>query len=450
MRSTTLAAICAIASPALAQPYFVPLGGLDGPSYGSSIPGVSADGSTVVGYSQHGDLTIEGFRWTEATGMTGIGWLPGEQVSFARQVSGDGAVVTGKAQDNGGTNAVAFHWTQASGMVSLGSLPGGSDNSEAWDISADGSTIVGEAYSTDGIQAFVWTEAGGMVGMGFPDGDGTSIATAVNADGTVIGGMSIHDTSGAWRIFRWTEAGGMVSIGSPLPQPHNHLWVQGMTDDGSRLVGWIVDSDGVPHSWIWDQTYGYRWFVDVMADLGEDISGWTSVLLRGVSADGSVLVGEGRDPNGTVECFVAYIDIQPPQPPHLLLAEPPVGIAQRNPGGWDHATLVWSEPIQFDASDIGIDNSTGGTVTFTATGSDTNIMRLDFDTTLEFDAYTITVADTATGTTGTPIDGDNDGNPGGDLILSLTHLCPGDHNEDGSINTLDVLAFLNDWAAGCP
>lgn len=30
------------------------------------------------------------------------------------------------------------------------------------------------------------------------------------------------------------------------------------------------------------------------------------------------------------------------------------------------------------------------------------------------------------------------------------HVCRGDFNADGTINTLDVLAFLNAWTAGCP
>lgn len=35
-------------------------------------------------------------------------------------------------------------------------------------------------------------------------------------------------------------------------------------------------------------------------------------------------------------------------------------------------------------------------------------------------------------------------------ILSVSPRCLGDYNADGSVNTLDVLAYLNDWAAGDP
>ena len=44
-------------------------------------------------------------------------------------------------------------------------------------------------------------------------------------------------------------------------------------------------------------------------------------------------------------------------------------------------------------------------------------------------------------------------NPNADLeawVVVLPEPCPGDFNRDGVVNTLDVLAFLNAWSAGCP
>ncbi len=35
-------------------------------------------------------------------------------------------------------------------------------------------------------------------------------------------------------------------------------------------------------------------------------------------------------------------------------------------------------------------------------------------------------------------------------VVSLGDRCPGDFNQDDVVNTLDVLAFLNAWTAGCP
>src|SRR5262245_62103492 len=51
--------------------------------------GVSADGLTVVG-----DSAGQGFRWTAATGMVGLGAVP----SVAFGVSGDGNVAAGQGK----------------------------------------------------------------------------------------------------------------------------------------------------------------------------------------------------------------------------------------------------------------------------------------------------------------------------------------------------------------
>jgi hypothetical protein len=71
-----------------AQATFTPLGVLPVHTF-SYAYGVSADGSVVVGESAY-----RVFRWTRATGLSGLGELgnlPGE----ARCVSGDGSVVVG-------------------------------------------------------------------------------------------------------------------------------------------------------------------------------------------------------------------------------------------------------------------------------------------------------------------------------------------------------------------
>jgi probable HAF family extracellular repeat protein len=53
-----------------------PLGFLPGDSQ-SQANAVSADGSVVVGYSLTGTAAHEACRWTETSGMVGLGFLPG-------------------------------------------------------------------------------------------------------------------------------------------------------------------------------------------------------------------------------------------------------------------------------------------------------------------------------------------------------------------------------------
>src|SRR5262245_21824195 len=80
-----LGALCN--APASAYPY-------------SYAQGVSADGKTVVGYSNNSQGYPEAFRWTAATGMQGLGTLPGGLFSRASAVSADGSTIVG--QSDGG------------------------------------------------------------------------------------------------------------------------------------------------------------------------------------------------------------------------------------------------------------------------------------------------------------------------------------------------------------
>src|SRR5205807_10000100 len=100
----------------------------------------------------------------------------------------------------------AVRWTQASGLLALGHLPG--DNSSyGYNVSADGSVIIGESRTSSSSQAFRWTQAAGMSGLGHLGGDLYSQAFSASADGSVIVGASISSASGD-RAMRWTQAGG--------------------------------------------------------------------------------------------------------------------------------------------------------------------------------------------------------------------------------------------------
>jgi len=141
----------------------VGLGTLPGALYQYSYASaVSADGSTVVGATVDNDGFPEAFIWTAATGMVGLGTLGfpgGSWWSHATGVSADGSTVVGTSTGNGGTDfPEAFIWTAATGMVGLGALPGaGFPESRAYGVSADGLTVVGESD----YEAFILTLSSG-------------------------------------------------------------------------------------------------------------------------------------------------------------------------------------------------------------------------------------------------------------------------------------------------
>jgi probable HAF family extracellular repeat protein len=179
----------------------------------SAATGVSADGAVVVGYGEGTDSRRQTIRWTAATGMVGLGLLPEADGGSARAVSADGSVVVGAnafettPQNPFTTTLQAFRWAAAEGMVGLGDLPGGRFFSEAYDVSADGSAVVG--YSEVGVRggmpisaAFYWTAAIGMVNLqdalvsaGVSNLDGWTLQRAhgVSADGLTIVGTGDHN-----------------------------------------------------------------------------------------------------------------------------------------------------------------------------------------------------------------------------------------------------------------
>jgi probable HAF family extracellular repeat protein len=234
-------------------PAFNPGGTLAG--YGQSRAfGVSADGTVVAGYATNGSSTDQAFVWTQATGMFGLGTLAGYARSSANAVSGNGQVVIGYAY---GSTHQAFRWTQATGMVGLGFLPGGTA-STAGGVNYDGSVIVGSGNSLThpDAEAFRWTAATGMVGLGGLPGSTQTSASAVSADGSIVVGYSYASATGS-NAFRWTQATGMQSLASML-------------------------------------TRG-----------GVNLGGWQLSIARAISADGRIIVGNGTNPAGDSDVWLA-------------------------------------------------------------------------------------------------------------------------------------------------
>ncbi len=173
------------------------LGALPGGANGIGL-GVSADGTVIVGVADDSAGNLRAFRWTQAGGMADLGTLPGGANAAAYGVSADGSVIVGAADDSAG-NTRAFRWTQTYGMVDIGTIAGGG-NAAAYGVSADGTVIVGSTEDSAGnAVAFYWTNAIGMktigqwladIGMATSTGE-FSDAYAISADGkTIVGQLS--------------------------------------------------------------------------------------------------------------------------------------------------------------------------------------------------------------------------------------------------------------------
>jgi probable HAF family extracellular repeat protein len=298
----------------------VDLGVLAGGGWGAAY-GVSADGSVVVGYSSITGGYGRAFRWTAGGGMVDLGVLPFEYNSSAYGASADGSVVVG---ENTGGDPRAFRWTAAGGMVSLGVLPG-DGASQANGVSADGSVVVGGCFNP-AYRAFRWTAAGGMADLGDLPGANpdSAVASNVSADGAVVVGADY--TPSGDRAFRWTAASGMVSLGVLPGESDSEAY--GVSADGAVVVGHNYAPFGFV-AFRWTAAGGMRDLRDVLVTdygLGSQLAGWTLTEATACSPDGRSVVGEGTDPAGNTEAWIARFDA----PPQVTATQVNDGSAQRS------------------------------------------------------------------------------------------------------------------------
>jgi probable HAF family extracellular repeat protein len=275
---------------------------------------ISNDGSVIVGHGGTSLYSVVAFRWTRTGGMTGLGFLPGmvsDPLSQAHAVSRNGGVIVGTSTSGGADQA--FRWTATGGMMGLGNLPGqAGGESRAYGVSADGSVIVGQSWAGSRMESFRWTQSEGMMSLGaLPAGYYFSGAQDVSSDGSVIIGVNVH--TGGKEAYRWTEAGGMVGLGD-LPGGYFDSQAADVSSDGSFIVGYSYDDSGQA-AMVWDAVHGMRSVKTILQDSGLDVTGWTLWEANGISDDGSVIVGNGINPGGSVEGWIAVI----PEPSHFIL-----------------------------------------------------------------------------------------------------------------------------------
>lgn len=368
MRKTTFvvaALLCMGATHSAKAQCFMGLGDLPGGDFSSSANGLSGDGRFVTGFSQVSGNSTEAFLWTDTTGIVGLGTPVGSVSSRGAAVTNDGGVVVGlHGMDAPGFPTRAFQWTTSGGPAEFSPFPAGAFNRFANDLSANGGVIVGEfqpaqnqlnvayhwsggiftviedpnlddgtnasAVSADGYvvagaaqildfpnpvvrEAFVWTAAGGITRIGFlPGATNGSSASGISADGNAVVGTS-ESSNGDNEAFRWTEAGGMVGLGD-LPGGDFASFASDTTANGSIVVGRSDVLGGQFSSsfdpFMWDEAHGMRNLVNVLINdygLGSALIGWDLIEAIAISDDGRVIIGNGINPDGNFEAWIARI-----------------------------------------------------------------------------------------------------------------------------------------------
>jgi len=354
---------------------FQGLGDLGGGSFSSHANDISANGQVVVGRSVSANGT-EAFRWTRTDGLVNLNTLPGRGVFIdAKGVSSDGSVIVGRGVKTqwhiGHPPSSAFRWTAPGGAVEIA-------QGSATAVSADGSVVIGDSnlpldFSN---KLFRWTQSTGPVAI--PQPNSRTFPAAISSDGSVIvghtnagAGISLSSVL----AFRWTQEDGFTTFRSfdfnLLTSPQRPFSINKfiepqssvtwMSNDGSVLIGsatevffpGIINGSSNPPIQL---NRGFQWTPEtgmvkrdgleppfevlangsivvggisisnsvhnvplfeafLVTNLGLDLTDWTLTRITGISDDGLTIVGNGTNPDGFEEAWIAVI----PEPASLTI-----------------------------------------------------------------------------------------------------------------------------------
>jgi uncharacterized membrane protein len=152
----------------------------------------------------------------------------------------------------------------------------------------DAGTVVGwgtfPGTSSASDKAYRWTAAGGAQVL-FDSAGAVAMnrAHGITPDGSVIVGQQFGSPTTTGAATRWTPAGGFVRLESTNPNFLSALG--GVSNDGAVLAG----EGGLPQVPV-------RWASNAPQNLGS-LPGTTFGIARGISADGTTIVGDCNNGN---------------------------------------------------------------------------------------------------------------------------------------------------------
>lgn len=343
---------------------------------------MSTDGSYVSGAYFGGSVN---YFWSQATGVI--------QVSGTVYGVSDAGVTTGTFSNsnllyNGSNTESAGLWDPGTSQWNfLGVNPGSptpfaSDYNSGWDITADGSTVVGlQFYPGYNYSAFKWTQTGGYVDIGSGVGSG-SRASGISSDGSVIFGWAQLPTASRTPVIWYNgqiiyinatqqgEAFGASTTGnyvtgsignlgflwSPLStvtfsNTLNNGTINPSTVTNNGAVFGYTDTSWPPtptarRAFARDTNGVLMTFNDYAEARGlENAQQWTFYSINDVSADGLKFVGAGKNPSGQNVTFIMEFPVLAP-------------VISANPQSIDFGTHPAGTTSPF--TDIVIKNSGGG------------------------------------------------------------------------------------------
>lgn len=260
------------------------------------VEDVSSDGSAIVAadFNQAYLWTSANPTWTPIPGTNGV--------YSSYDVANGGAFVCATLPDPANSNFdTAARWEASTGTWTF--LPGlvtasGTSYSSAYDISANGSVVVGLGWITpQRAHAFRWDASTGQTtDLGAIASISSSRPNAVSADGSVAVGWDEDDVTGTWRAARWVGTNESL-LGSLDPNDPINGWSEcyAVSSNGQFIAG--ESGTGLSTPSFWPEQHGFRWdAANGLIDIGTtpvDPFGWGthSTIPTAISDDGRTIVG---------------------------------------------------------------------------------------------------------------------------------------------------------------
>ncbi|MDX2130755.1 MAG: hypothetical protein SFY69_01725 [Planctomycetota bacterium] len=245
---------------------FLEIGGLSGGNI-SYATGVSGDGSMVVGLTgaNFGDPYQQGWRWTSTGGFVPLDDIGDDMLIFSsvQGVSADGTAVVGFGTigdfdpDTDDFQRGAAWFNGGVMPTDLGILPNPFNvGIEGFAASADGSVVVGLGSTTNAGGEFInvgfrWTQPGGLQAILPPSGTPAIASSYIfdcSLDGNTLVGYTIAGGVSTWDGLVWTPGDGSRALRTILGDagvmiPTNiRVRETFCSGDGTILGGWCYDT----------------------------------------------------------------------------------------------------------------------------------------------------------------------------------------------------------------
>lgn len=233
--------------------------------------------------------TGNGFVWSSSNGFQPF---QASAHAYPSAVTPEGKFVTGFCN----TTPQAFYWSSASGLQ----VVTGFERSVATGISNDGKWVTGTEWVADKPQTMLWNTGVSARGLGVPAGCVDSFGAGISGNGAVVFGIA-DDSAGYTQAYRWTGGSAFTLLGGLRQGVESSLAC-------SNLDGSLMGGTSGNYACLWVKNLGWIALNTLLRSRAPSVAKtWQLATLKGMSQDGTVLFGDGRDGTGEAASWVLYL-----------------------------------------------------------------------------------------------------------------------------------------------